>query len=490
MSYILPRLYFRLILFALAALLGLDSCIQNQMEAPLEKIKMLSDKGEFSDALRLRDSLIKLKPLTPDEIQKADSMIEINRRVAIDFRRSKAEVTSQLAKYFPDPESLMAQWEQSKRLEQRFIDGEKRYFAQAVPNLFRLDSAARERMISVEGESVDSLDIIRLNHTAQVIDQTKKAGALTQPVKFGFRYTITLNADAVPDGETVRCWMPFAGEQSPRQQSVKLIGSSPEKHILSPSSDLQRSVYLEQKAKEGVPTTFSITFETLGQAQYFDLEQLNVLPYDTTSPQYRKYTAERPPQILFSDKIKSLAKEIVRGTTHPAEQVKMLYRWIDSHIVWASALEYSTISNIPEYVLETGHGDCGMQTLLLMTMARSLGIPVKWQSGWMLHPGEVNLHDWCEVYYEGVGWVPLDQSFGTQQSANPKLYDFYISGIDSYRLIVNEEYGVPLTPAKRYMRSEPYDFQRGELEWDGGNLYFDQWDWQMEVSYQPIEQPQ
>ena len=172
---------------------------------------MLSDNGEFSDALRLRDSLIKLKPLTPDEIQKADSMIEINRRVAIDCRRSKAEVTSQLATYFPDPESLMAQWEQSKRLEQRFIDGEKRYFAQAVPNLFRLDSAARERMISVEGESVDSLDIIRLNHTAQVIDQTKKAGALTQPVKFGFRYTITLNADAVPDGETVRCWMPFAG---------------------------------------------------------------------------------------------------------------------------------------------------------------------------------------------------------------------------------------------------------------------------------------
>ena len=30
------------------------------------------------------------------------------------------------------------------------------------------------------------------------------------------------------------------------------------------------------------------------------------------------------------------------------------------------------------------------------------------------------------------------------------------------------------------VRSEPYDFQRGELEWEGGNLYFDKWDWHME----------
>jgi hypothetical protein len=33
------------------------------------------------------------------------------------------------------------------------------------------------------------------------------------------------------------------------------------------------------------------------------------------------------------------------------------------------------------------------------------------------------------------------------------------------------------------MRSEPVDFQRGEVEWRGGNLYFDKWDYHMEVSY-------
>ena len=139
--------------------------------------------------------------------------------------------------------------------------------------------------------------------------------------------------------------------------------------------------------------------------------------------------------------------------------------------------------DIPGFVMENRHGDCGMQTLLFMTLARYAGIPVKWQSGWMLHPGAVNLHDWCEVWYEGYGWVPLDQSFGLQDSPEPQVRDYYISGIDAYRLIVNDDISQPFSPVKKFYRSEPYDFQRGEVEWKGGNLYFDKWTWHMEVSY-------
>jgi transglutaminase-like putative cysteine protease len=131
---------------------------------------------------------------------------------------------------------------------------------------------------------------------------------------------------------------------------------------------------------------------------------------------YKTHTSERSPHIVFSEEIESLAKEITHGISSPAEKVKAIYYWINQNIPWASALEYSTFESIPEYVLKYRKGDCGMQTLLFMSLARVSGIPCKWQSGWMLHPGEVNLHDWCEVYYEGVGWVPLDQSFGLQDS--------------------------------------------------------------------------
>jgi transglutaminase-like putative cysteine protease len=129
------------------------------------------------------------------------------------------------------------------------------------------------------------------------------------------------------------------------------------------------------------------------------------------------------------------------------------------------------------------HGDCGIKSLLFITLARYCGIPAKWQSGWMMHPPVINLHDWAEVYFEGIGWVPVDPDFGIQYSEDEKVKYFYTNGIDSYRLIVNDDISRDFYPAKIYPRSETVDFQRGEVEWKGGNLYFDKWDYHMDVEY-------
>jgi hypothetical protein len=213
------------------------------------------------------------------------------------------------------------------------------------------------------------------------------------------------------------------------------------------------------------------------------MSQLSPLPYKTSSALYRKYTAEKPPHIVFSSEIRHLADSIVGNITEPTEIVRKLYTWINRNVIWSGALEYSTMANIPRYVLMNRKGDCGMQTLLFMSMARYKGIPVKWQSGWMMHPNEVNLHDWSEVYYEGIGWVPVDVSFGLQQSENKRIHDFCISGIDACRLIINDAISSPFLPPKQFMRSEPVDFQRGEVESTHGNLYFDQWKYSMQVEY-------
>ena len=50
-------------------------------------------------------------------------------------------------------------------------------------------------------------------------------------------------------------------------------------------------------------------------------------------------------------------------------------------------------------------------------------------------------------------------------------------------MVVNSDFSQALYPAKKYPRSETVDFQRGEVEWHGGNLYFDQWHWAMDVQY-------
>ena len=68
----------------------------------------------------------------------------------------------------------------------------------------------------------------------------------------------------------------------------------------------------------------------------------------------------------------------------------------------------------------------------------------------------------------------------------PLIADFFLGHQDSYRLIINLDWGRELFPPKKSIRSEPADFQRGEVEVDGQNLYFDQWDAKSEVERYPV----
>ncbi len=439
--------------------------------------------GRFSDARQfiMQENLNNQKSEAAKEMKKLYDKMD---RIELDFSKTESDIRQELQVYFKELTSKqLTEWEKSGKLEMRLIDGHKRYFRNAVANLFRVDSMARAVKIQKDGEHVDPLKVFCLKNTASLL-QNFQQGIPQEEMKQKFRidYTISLRPDVVPDREVVRCWMPFPRESLPRQQNINLLSVNTDKYRIAGSSALQRSLYMEKIAVAGEPTVFSYSAEFETTPQWISITPDVIKPYDISSGLYKNYTAERPPHLIFSQEIKNLAGEITHNKTNPFDKVRAIYYWIDQNIPWASALEYSTFECIPHYVLENKKGDCGMKTLLFMSLARQSGIPCKWQSGWMLHPGEVNLHDWCEVYYEGVGWVPVDQSFGLQDSEVPALKEYYISGIDAYRLIVNDDFSREFEPSKEHSRSEPIDFQRGELEWSGGNLYFDKWSYNMQVT--------
>lgn len=411
-------------------------------------------------------------------------LIDMAARIKSDFTLSEAEIEIRLNKTFGAfSQEEKVKWEKNNWLEYRVIDGQRYYFKRAISNLKLILASKQPGQHSSQGLISENLALFRLEHSRKVINSKELISKPVVPVKMKVTYQLTVDADVVPNGEMVKCWLPWPRETHNRQQDVILLKTFPNVHFIASDTVEQRSVYLEQPATKGKPVVFEIQFTYRSMAQYFDMNKVKIIPYNTTSKIFKKYTAEQYPQIVFSEKIKQLSDSIVKGTSDPAEIVKKLYYWINDHVIWTGALEYSIMSDIPGYVISNHRGDCGMQTLLFMTMARYEGIPVKWQSGWMMHPNEVNLHDWCEVYYESVGWVPLDMSFNLQKSDNIHEKEFYITGIDAYRLIINDAIGTQLVPKKKFPRSEPYDFQRGEVEWSGGNIYFNKWDYRMKVEY-------
>lgn len=461
-------------------LVSFISCKQYPSE---QEIFLNIDSGNFTLAEEQIQLLLENEHASDSVKKIMNDQLDLMNRIRMDFSLTEDEIKEKLMKYFPQiNDSMLRKWEGEKSLEMRIIDGEKKYFRHAHNNLFRLDREAKERKTEVDGESTNELNNYYSKYVKSIIDQVKSNGNSTvDEKKFQVQYTITLKAGAVPVGETVRCWLPYPRIHEQCQPEVTLVSVNSGQYQVAPVETPQRTIYIEKTVQKDSSTVFQVTFEVKTAAQWFDIIPDKILQYDTTGRVYQEFTKERYPHIVFSDNIRALSQQIVGDEENPVRIVRKIYQWIDKNIPWASALEYSTVKCIPEYVLENKHGDCGMQSLLFITLARYNGVPAKWQSGWYFFPVATNMHDWAEVYYEGVGWVPVDQSFGLIDSENEEIKWFYTQGLDPFRLIINDDYGRELYPPKKFLRSETNDFQRGELEWAGGNLYFDQWDYNIKV---------
>lgn len=473
--------------FAAAVVIAVFSgCRQSpDPESLFTKLENDLIKGNFARLAMLADSIKKLDPADSKLTVKADSLVEIARRTEIDFSVPEDVFRAQLNERTGGfSESEFESWDKNRWLEWKLIDGEKKYFRRAASNLILLRNHSYSRTFADSVNSLSEENRFRRKHIGSVINATRESGKPVMPVEMTVIYTLTVKPDAVPEGKMIRCWLPYPKEGHLRQQNVKFISASHQNFIIAPDSATHRTIYMEAKAVRNQPATFRVSFSFESSALYYNPAGTEILPYDRNSEIFRTYTSEQLPHICFTEMVRHLADSITGPETKPFEILKKIYYWIDANVPWAGALEYSTIPNIPEYVLTNRRGDCGMQTFLLMSMLRYKGIPVRWQSGWMMPPDHENLHDWCEVYLEGPGWIPVDMSYGLQYSENKSIREFYISGIDSYRMILNDGVAGILYPEKQFLRSEPYDFQRGEVEWEGGNLYFDKWSYDIGIEYQ------
>ncbi len=486
----------RFILF-IAAVSVFSACnISGSRLQPEQEIDHLIKSGEYTKAVKAIKIRIASDTITPQEAARLNFKIALMDRIRRDFTKDDTTVIAYIKKYHPDvtPEEIKA-WETSGALEYKTIDGVKKYFHSAHRNLFRIDTSARKYYRSLNGRQSDSLDRFLGKHIPKVVEKARMSAGkfekLVMPVNMKITYTLTVKPNEVPDGEIIRVWMPYPRE-TPKQKNISLLETSQKEYIISPDRYTHKSIYMEKPAVKDSAAVFGYTLRFTSYDLWFDFSPADVLPYNKESGLYKKYTSEREAHVIFTEDIKKLTDSITYREGNPYLKAVKIFDYIAQNYPWTSAREYSTIENIPQYVIDNKHGDCGQQSLLFITMARYAGIPAKWQSGWMLHPGEVNLHDWAEAYFEGIGWVPVDQSFGyVYRDGVPKeeamrqddIYHFFTKGLDAYRYIVNDDFSGGFFPAKIYPRSETVDFQRGEAEWKGGNLYFNRWRYKMKTEY-------
>lgn len=413
-----------------------------------------------------------------------DSASAIEARTRADFSLTTEDVLAAIHEKHPEvTEAMLDSFARARYVERCVIDGEMRYFRKTARNLGLLNPAYNGGT-PPRGATASPA---RIAYVDSVLDYYEGRNDFGLAHAVVYRFSVDVPGHEAIAGDSLRVWMPYP-MASARQSDICVLEASPAEYVLSGDRSLHSSIYFEGIAPQPGDTAhfeYTARFVTCGAyVSEADIEK-NIKPYETASAEYQRYTAFDNPHIVRLD---SLAQAIVGSETSPFRQSEMVYDYIINRYPWAGAREYSTIPCIPLYVTEEGHGDCGQVALLYISLMRTLGVPARWESGWMLHPGELNLHDWAEVYFEGVGWLPVDVSFGRYTGSDRgAARTFYSHGIDAHRLAANSTVSGEFYPAKRFVRSETVDFQLGEVETDKGNLYYPAWDSKMTlIDVKPI----
>ena len=131
-------------------------------------------------ALLLAASATAATAQTPYIMQPADGKYsweaDLHHRLLTDFSKTRDQVKEYIRKYIPDvTDRQMDEWEKTGELECRVIDGEKRYFNNAAPNLFRINKACAALKAKRDTPGRDGDQKVRSDNTRAIMKQASRA---------------------------------------------------------------------------------------------------------------------------------------------------------------------------------------------------------------------------------------------------------------------------------------------------------------------------
>lgn len=120
------------------------------------------------------------------------------------------------------------------------------------------------------------------------------------------------------------------------------------------------------------------------------------------------------------DRVRRLAEQVTRGYSSPYQKAKALERYL------RTTYQY-TFADSPDdapppgrdpvdwFLFDHQEGTCGVYSSAFVVMARSIGIPARVVSGWVIteHSGTQTVysdqgHQWAEVALDGPGWITFE----------------------------------------------------------------------------------
>lgn len=346
-----------------------------------------------------------------------------------------------------------------------YIDGTVHFQRRFYENLIKTRPDLAERVIARDEADAQANEKKQklLNDN---IKYMKEHGG--RSVRTRIRASIKIKKEFEEVGRKVRVHLPVP-KICQQVSRVEILASSPELTFTAPENAPQRTVYFETELQPD--QEFTVEYEYDYHVNYVELD-----PEKAAAKQPNFCLEEQAPHIMFTPFLRELRDELAGDETNPVILARRFYDFVTTKVMYSYMREYFTIDCIPEYCAVNQKGDCGVQALLFITLCRMSGIPARWQSGLYATEYYTGCHDWSQFYVEPYGWVFADPSFGGSawRSGDTERWNYYFGNLDIFRMPANSEIQMEFIPEKKWLRGDPIDNQRGEVEYEDRGLLYSQ----------------
>jgi hypothetical protein len=264
-----------------------------------------------------------------------------------------------------------------------------------------------------------------------------------KPRSRSFRFDYRFTANGLSAGDKVRVWMPVPPSNR-EQTAVELSRNLPAKATLAAEPvHGNRIMFLEATLSAAGALKFRVSYRVTRKEVNGLAERKK--PNAISAAKRRIYLGANRNVPLGGKPV-----ELLTGIMLKADRLKLarqLYDRVDDHVSYdKSKPGYGRGDAV--WVCGSRRGNCSDFHSLFISLARSKGIPARFEIGFPLPekmrkgtiPGH---HCWAHFFVDGRGWVPVDIS---EADKRPAMKDYYFGSLPEDRVAFSTGRDLVLVP--------------------------------------------
>ncbi|HLW84313.1 MAG TPA: transglutaminase-like domain-containing protein [Candidatus Sulfotelmatobacter sp.] len=263
---------------------------------------------------------------------------------------------------------------------------------------------------------------------------------------FTFHYGFTVKN--LPAGKKIRIWIPAA--QSDAYQEVRIASAKGDLDLKKTrESKFGNEIYYAETSSASQPELhFDVEYDVLRHERI----ALGAAPHiiaASLSPREEAEDLQPDALVPITGLPADLAAKVTQGKTQALDKARAIYDYVFTTMRYDKTGEGWGRGDVL-YACDAKKGNCTDFHSLFIAMARSQGIPARFEIGFPLPPDKhaaeiAGYHCWADFYIEGKGWIPVDIS---EAWKHQEKRDYFFGAHDVNRVQFSMGRDLQLNPAQ------------------------------------------